>query len=293
MSGITGVFEGGGIKGLALAGAAAAALDGGHQFRRAVGTSAGALVGSLLIAGYDSSELRRMVSDVRWPDLLDAGLLTGIPGIGKHLAMLLHRGFYKGDALEETWRELLAARGVHTFADLPPGSLQMVTTDLAHGRGVILPDDLSAYGIDPLRFPVARAVRMSASVPFLFEPVTIRNRTNGERVLMADGAMAAKFPVQLVERRPDVIGFRLTSPPDCHIHTRVRGPVSLAAAVISAGIGARESLPVLCGRLHRVIVVSLDHDSLDFDITPAEARSLFDLGYEQAKEQFGTVAAEG
>ena len=69
--------------------------------------------------------------------------------------------------------------------------------------------------------------------------------------------------------------------------------MSLAAAVITAGIGARESLPVLCGRLQRVIVVSLDHDSLDFDITPDEARALFDLGYEQASTQFGAVAAEG
>jgi predicted acylesterase/phospholipase RssA len=48
---ITGVFEGGGVRGVALAGAAAAALDHGFRFARAVGTSAGALVGSLVAAG--------------------------------------------------------------------------------------------------------------------------------------------------------------------------------------------------------------------------------------------------
>ena len=55
---VAGVFEGGGIKGIALAGAAAAAMDSGYVFEATVGTSAGALVGSLLAAGYQSEEIR-------------------------------------------------------------------------------------------------------------------------------------------------------------------------------------------------------------------------------------------
>ncbi len=52
---IDGVFEGGGIRAIALAGAAVAAMDAGYPFRRAAGTSAGAMVASLVAAGYDSS----------------------------------------------------------------------------------------------------------------------------------------------------------------------------------------------------------------------------------------------
>ena len=47
---VYGVFAGGGIKGIALAGAAAAAMDHGFRFERIVGTSSGALVASLIIA---------------------------------------------------------------------------------------------------------------------------------------------------------------------------------------------------------------------------------------------------
>ena len=54
---IDGVFEGGGVRGIALAGAAAATLDRGYSFHRAVGTSAGALVAALLVSGYGPDEL--------------------------------------------------------------------------------------------------------------------------------------------------------------------------------------------------------------------------------------------
>ena len=52
---VNGVFVGGGVHGIALAGAAAAALDAGYRFDHLVGTSAGALVAALL-AGYTADE---------------------------------------------------------------------------------------------------------------------------------------------------------------------------------------------------------------------------------------------
>src|SRR5690348_2670190 len=46
------VMEGGGVKGIGLAGAAAVLHDHGYEFRRIAGTSSGAIIGSLLVAGY-------------------------------------------------------------------------------------------------------------------------------------------------------------------------------------------------------------------------------------------------
>lgn len=284
---ITGVFEGGGIKGLALAGAAAAALDAGHTFERAVGTSAGALVGSLVAAGYRSDELRDAVRTVDWPSLQDAGPIASIPAIGKHLALMLRQGFYRGDEIEAVWSRLLARKSVHTFGDLPQGSLTVVATDLEHGRGIVLPDDLERYGHRPADFAVARAVRMSATVPFLFQPVRLENKITQEQLLVVDGAVTARFPVQLAARGPRVIGFRLSSPPGSHVHIGVRGPVSLARAVMSSGISARESLPVLCGRLQHVVDLPIDRDSLDFQVSPKEAVQLFDEGYRVAESALG------
>ena len=202
---------------------------------------------------------------------------------------------YQGDRLEDTWRGLLADKGISTFSDLPPGALKVITTDLTHGRGLVLPDDLPAYGKDPDSFSVARAVRMSATVPFVFRPVKLRNPRTGDLSYIADGAMAAKFPIQVAQPhthadddavRP-TIGFRLGDGEQSHPHTKIRGPLSLAAAVIESGITARESLPSLCSRLNRVVTIDVDRDPLDFDLTAAEARTMFDHGYKEAGADFG------
>lgn len=276
---ITGVFEGGGVKGIALAGAAAAAMDDGYVFEQTVGTSAGAMVASLVAAGFGPSELRHAVTGIDWPGL------TGKSSLRKNISMMLRLGFHSGSKLEAVLRRLLGSKGVRGFGDLPDGSLMVVATDLNHGRGIVLPNDLPGLGHDPRAFPVARAVLMSSSVPFVFEPVRLTDRVSGEELLMADGAMTARFPAQLVPRNSSSIGFRLRPPPGHHPHHEIKGPVSLATAVIGAGISAREDLPPMCGSLDRVVEVVVDHDSLDFDVSPSLAAELFDIGYRAAIKQ--------
>lgn len=83
-----GVFEGGGIKGIALAGAAAAVLDAGYRFERVAGASAGALTASLIAADYTADELRQQVARINWPSLLDGVPGLRIPLLGKHVAFL-------------------------------------------------------------------------------------------------------------------------------------------------------------------------------------------------------------
>jgi predicted acylesterase/phospholipase RssA len=51
------VFEGGGVKGIALAGAIVVAESLGVQWQRVAGTSAGAITACLLAAGYTGEEL--------------------------------------------------------------------------------------------------------------------------------------------------------------------------------------------------------------------------------------------
>lgn len=285
----TAVLEGGGVKGIALAGAAAAAMDAGYSFPDAVGTSAGALVGSLLVAGYRSAELREAVCSLEWPSLLDPSPLGSIPLVGKHLSVVLTRGMYRGDRLEQIWHTLLAAKGVRTFGDLPHGSLRMVATDLTHERGVILPDGLSDYGIDPRDFPVATAVRMSSGVPFVFRPVRLRHARTGDLADLVDGALAAKYPIQLADLNQNLLGFRLAESSTPHVHHRIRGPLSLAAAVVTSGITAREHLPVLCADIARTIVITVDRNPLDFDLTSRQATGMFDLGYHTAEELLGVA----
>jgi NTE family protein len=280
---INGVFSGGGIKGVALAGAAAGAMDAGYRFDHAVGTSAGALVASLVAAGYRPDELGAAVRWIPWPELLDWLPVTRVPLVGKALAMTFHKAQCAGDVIESTWTSLLAAKGVVTFADLEPETLRIVATDLTHQRGVVLPDDLPDYGIDPATFSVARAVRMSSAVPFFLRPVPLRNPATGDLALLADGAMTANFPIRVARRSKvwPVIGFRFLDSED-HPHVSVRGPASLARAVVTAGIRAGEVMALTSRNDAMVVDLRSDRDPLRFDISPDEAFRMFDEGRRRA-----------
>ena len=285
---VNGVFEGRGVRGVALAGAAAAALDAGYRFEHLVGTSAGGMVASLLAAGYEAEEMSCVVGEVDWPGLLDPVPGSRLPVIGRHIALMAHKGLYRGDRLESVWADLLERKGVKTFGDLAPDELDVIATDINHSVGVRLPGGLTRYGIDPLWFPVARAVRMSAAVPFLFKPVPLQDRRIGERVLMADGAMAANFPIGVARRDLPVLGFRLVDDGSEHPHYHVRGPATLARSIVVAGIRARYSLPRNTETGATVIYVPVSAD-LDFSMSGAQAQAAFDRGRAAAGEQLATL----
>lgn len=289
---VNAVFEGGGVRGVALAGAAAAAIELGLRFRQVAGTSAGALVAGLVAAGFTADELADAVCATDWPDLLDPVPGAWIPGIGRHLAMATRRGIYRGDRLEAVWGDLLARKGVRTFGDLAPDALLVVATDLSHARGLVLPRDLRRLGIEPASFSVARALRISASVPFLFRPVTLVDSRTGERVVLSDGAMTANYPVGIVRQDRPVVGFRLR--PDLHgrPHAAITGPFTLARAVVIAGIRARYCLPRPGTADVTEVEVPVAAD-LDFDVSRDEARAVFDRARDAATVDLGAFLAAG
>jgi NTE family protein len=287
---INGVFEGGGVRGIALAGAAAAAIDNGYKFHRAVGTSAGALVAALVVAGYDSHELEEEVAGLNWRRLLQPTRIASVPLLGKHLALMTNKGVNTTSRIEAVWSQLLLRKGVRTFRDLPPGALQVIATDLTHGAGVAFPHCLPGYGIDPDTFPVARAVVMSAAVPFLFAPVPLVDALTGEKVLFSDGAMAANYPIGVVQKDRPVFGFRLSPDGDTHLHQSIRGPHGLAKAVIVSGIRARYSLPRTIEGADMEITVPVRND-LDFDVKPNGANAAFARAHHAVADQLAMAPA--
>ncbi|WP_335870659.1 patatin-like phospholipase family protein [Bacillus sp. 2205SS5-2] len=207
------VFSGGGIKGFALIGAYQAIEEKGFTLKRVAGTSAGAIIAGLVVAGYKSEDLTSIMSEMNLMELLDPGLRF-IPGpIGKWISIYFYLGLYKGRRLEEWIEGKLRVRGIQTFADLPPESLRVVASDLTNGRLLVLPDDLSKYGIDPQGFSVAKAIYMSAALPFFFQPVKLK--TNTGKLIVVDGGVLSSFPMwlfhqdQMKKTRP-VLGVKLS-----------------------------------------------------------------------------------
>lgn len=192
---IDGVFSGGGIKGFALVGAYEAIESKGLRFVRVAGTSAGAIMAALIAAGYTSAELKRAIKEVEGEDLLDDTLFD-LPFV-RWLKIYFTLGLHKGKKLEQWLDGLLRQKGIRSFGDLAPGALRVVTADITNGRILTLPDDLPAYRINPHSFPIARAVRMSCTLPYFFQPVKL-SVPNG-KALILDGGMLSNFPLWLFD----------------------------------------------------------------------------------------------
>ena len=66
------VFEGGGVKGIAFAGAIQAAEEAGvKEWKNIAGTSAGAITAALLAVGYTAAEIRAALEDTEYARFAD------------------------------------------------------------------------------------------------------------------------------------------------------------------------------------------------------------------------------
>lgn len=271
---IDGVFSGGGLKGLALVGACKVFEEKGYSFKRTIGTSAGAIVAAMLAAGYTAYEMEEVMQKQDFPKLLDSRK-TFIPiPFMKWLQLYWRMGLYQGIALENWFSDILAEKGVYTFADLPEGSLKIIVSDLTNGKLIVLPDDLAEYGLRSDFFPVARALRMSTSIPFFFEPVVLHSVAGNS--ITVDGGVLSNFPLWMFneqensEMRP-IVGMKLS-----------HNPAEKKKSVIRNGLGLYEALFTTMKDAHDEKHVSkrLEKDVL-FIPTDGISAVQFDLSDEQ------------
>jgi NTE family protein len=222
------VLEGGGIKGIGLAGALSVLERNGFGAQNLAGASAGAIIAALYAVGYTAEDLHQLVLTLDFRRFQDGGWDRRIPG-GATVGILRRQGLNRGRVFLDWLTRMLAAKGVITFGDLErlfPGEsddrvfdhrLQIIISDLSTRDLLVLPRDAKRLGIDPDRLPVALAVRASMSVPFVFEPVRIDNPETGLQHVLVDGGILSNFPVWLFDCesgnpvRP-TLGLRLVEP---------------------------------------------------------------------------------
>jgi NTE family protein len=203
------VFEGGGLKGIGLAGAYSVLEERGFRPQNMAGASAGAVVAALVAAGYSAAELRETIAQCDFSKLKDRARKGWLPLFSRTVSLLKDRGIYEGEAFLQWMTSLLEAKGVRTFGDLvrrPEAELryryklQVIASDLTEERLLVLPMDAHRLGIeDPDELSVALAVRMSMSIPIFFEPVSFTNPKTGREHLIVDGGMLSNFPVWLFD----------------------------------------------------------------------------------------------
>ena len=112
------VFEGGGLKGIGLAGAYSVLEERGFRPQNTAGASAGAIVAALVASGYSAAELRETIERCDFSKLKDHAGEGWLPLFSRTVGILKDRGFYEGEAFLRWMTSLLEAKGVRTFGDL-------------------------------------------------------------------------------------------------------------------------------------------------------------------------------
>jgi NTE family protein len=314
-----GVFEGGGVKGIAFVGALEAAREHGiERWVNVAGTSAGAIVASLLAAGYRPEELRPILDGTDYNQFADYGRGGRIIG-GMRNAVRGH-GLCPGQAftawLSERFSESPLGKAEPTFADverkLPPEleddererarfRLRVIASDITEGRMLVLPDDIGDYtdesGAPYVKedFPIVRAVRMSMSFPYFFEPVTLRK--NGRIHYVVDGGLLSNFPIFLFDGdkpplRRWTFGFRLYggTPPEQPSYRTIGRvwPLPLGKAMFFAATEAWDRKSSQATAVRTISVPTGDVPTLKFALTDAERNELRTNGVTAATHFFST-----
>jgi len=294
------VFEGGGVKGIGLAGAYSALCERGVGPKRVAGTSAGAITAALVAAGYSAEELDEILLTVPFARFKDTAWEDRVPIIGHPLSVLLQRGIYEGGFFREWMRELLAAKGIRTFSQLadPEATelkdryrLKVIVSDVTHRRLLVLPDDAASLGIEPGDLDVAYAVRMSMSIPIFFEPVMHRNPRTGLDHLIVDGGMLSNFPVWLFDatkgeppRWPTFGMLLVEADPKVPVAHRVEAResgsiIDYVKALASTMMEAHDRLYLEKATFVRTIPIpTLGVSTTEFEITPERIRALYESG---------------
>jgi len=304
---VNGVFQGGGVKGIGLVGAVYAAERRGITFRHTAGTSVGAIVAALVSAGYTGEEMRDLMMKTPFTHFLRKSWLHYIYIIGPTIRLLAKKGLYSGDPLEEWIEKALARKGVRTFADLPEHALRVVASDISTGKMLVLPEDIAAYGIDPMKLTVAKAVRMSSSLPFFFDPVAVRIRRSGQGkavfgtpAYVVDGAILSNYPLWIFDRelkewpnRIPTIGFQLVGSKDPGPR-KIRGPITMLHALFSTMSAAHDMRYIERHSRFRTVKIRSDMvHTTDFALSEEKQKELFDSGVKAVDDFFAAWTYKG
>ncbi|HVE86710.1 MAG TPA: patatin-like phospholipase family protein [Myxococcales bacterium] len=200
------VFEGGGGKGKRYGPVVAEMVNNGVVPASASGSSAGAIAAAFVAAGADPATIERLVTDPKLSKLMDVDLGD------------IHGGLMDGKALydhvDQVLRELTGIKDRPvTFADLKM-PLQILSTKMydsdSHDPMTTVDSRKFVFSQETTpNTPVALAVRASASIPGVFDPVQMVDPMTGRELMLTDGGVIDNLPMGLGHNKLPVVGVSL------------------------------------------------------------------------------------
>jgi NTE family protein len=203
-------LEGGGIKGIAYAGAFKVLEEKGilKSIENVAGSSAGAIAGLMISIGYTAAEIDSILISLPFEKFND-----GKGGIlGKYKRVKREFGVYKGDRFETWLKEMLLKKTGNeelTFNDLHQLKLKnSLYKDLYCTATNISKQQLEIFSYKHCpNFSIATAVRISGGIPLYFAPIALgnnlqkieQNDTLSYINYYVDGGMLCNYPISMFD----------------------------------------------------------------------------------------------
>lgn len=292
------VFEGGGVKGIAIVGAACCLEDNGFQIENFAGTSAGAMIASLMAVGYTSKELKDIVMNIDYSRFLSNNFLYSFKPtsvMSKGVSLVKNKGIYSSETIEIFLRTLFSAKGKTKFKDVSyngKSRLKIIASDITTGDILILPDGLKRYGIDPMEFDIAKAVRMSISIPLYFKPIKLKykdKKGKSKTNFIVDGGILSNYPIWIFDvsgiPKWPTIGLKLISNSTSYTSKGNNKFIPYLIDINRAMLKRNEEVYVSDKDWVRTIPIpTLGVSATDFGISKNKSFKLFEAGYKSAEK---------
>ncbi len=283
------VCKGGGIKGIALVGALSCFEEYGYTWKKTAGTSAGAIVASLIAVGYKADEIRQIMYKIDYKKFADSNKLQSIPIVGPIASLFYSKGLHSGNYIENFLTEKFELKGKKYFKDIyenGESKLKVIATDVTRHKLIVLPDDLVEYNINPLTFEIAKAVRMSISIPFFFNPIILNKKNNPSYIV--DGGLLSNFPIWIfdVNHKPrwPTFGLNLYNDTPCATSDS-HGLIPYLIDVMETMLATSEEVYFKDSDSIRIVnIPTLGINTINFDITNEEIVALYNSGYNSTKK---------
>lgn len=254
------VFQGGGVKGIALVGALEKLEEIGARFDAVSGTSAGSIVAALYAAGYTAGEMKSILVKLDFSQLLD-------PFKFKYPFFLRNRGLYKGGKLYDWIYRLLAEKQIYTFSDLESTDLKIVAADLTNHELLVFDRNSNP------NLKIAEAVRMSLGIPLFFKPYPF-----GEKIVV-DGGVLSNFPLFTFNDPDATLGLKIVSE-SLTIPKAPRSIMQFLWSIVETMMDAHDKEEVQrSGQTNIIEIGNAGISSVKFGLSNSEKEQLFKNGY--------------
>lgn len=278
------VFEGGGIKGLVFAGAMKYLQEKNitKNVKNIIGSSAGSIVATCLALGYTAKDLEFILRETDFSTFMDGN--WGY--MGDLYRFVNNYGIHYGDKLYNWIGSLIENKNYDSNLTLlelyNKTGINLVITGSNISKGKSTYFNYKTHA----NMPIKLAVRISASIPYIFAPIVY------EGDMYVDGGLLDNYPIWYFKNYENTLGFKIVDKniekrdnTIYHNNNNINGIKDYTFCLLNSMLHQIERLHIKKGYWNRTVTIdSCGIDTLDFNIKNNKKDEMVNEGYDTTKK---------